>query len=218
MMITRRRNRECSRGPLILAGLLCFVTKPLLADSPKIVRIEEQWELQVGEPDVQRNAPQATMVISPHDDLEGVYFLFTLNHRNADGYQPGGMQVQMWDGEELVDSMAGSAESPLNLSDDVIGWTQCIAVDDSTLSFEVVNGSSTSWGSFGSGGSLRISSPTTLQNLGGYRPAVSLGESRVGYAGNRVVALVLQKLTWYTDDGEVHYLSAPIDIDADLDP
>jgi hypothetical protein len=102
-------------------------------------------------------------------------------------------------------------------TDDVIRWVQRLKIDGGNVTFEVVDGSATSWGSFG-GESLSLSTPTTLENLNGYRPAVSLSESEVGYAGNRVQAMILNKLVWITEDGESHELFAPIDIDTDLDP
>jgi hypothetical protein len=186
-------------------------------ESPKIVQIEEHWEMAVGEPDPQLSAPQATMIMSPQDNLDGQYFLFTLNHRSVPSYEPGGLQVQLWNGNETVDAESYSA-GPLDQSSDVIAWVQRLKVENGSLSFEIVDGSSNSWGNFGSNGSLAFTTPTSLEDLSGYRPAVSLGESQVGYAGNRVQRLLLTKLVWVTDDGETHELQAPIDVDADLDP
>jgi hypothetical protein len=54
--------------------------------------------------------------------------------------------------------------------------------------------------------------------LNGYRPAVSLTESQVSYAENRVISLTLTKLVWVTDDGEIHEMNAPIALDTSLDP
>jgi hypothetical protein len=188
------------------------------ADSPKILEIEEHWELRVGEPDAERSAPQATMVVSPYDDLDGAFFVFTLNHRSVPAYSPGGMQLQLWDGESAVEVAHGSAVGALDQTNDVVRWVERLKIDNGVLSFEVVDGSSTSWGAFGNDGSLRITTPSSLEGLNGYRPAISLTVSQVGYAGNRVQSLILTKLVWHTDDGEVHQLEAPIDIDADLDP
>jgi hypothetical protein len=39
----------------------------------------------------------------------------------------------------------------------------------------------------------------------------------VGYAENRVVSLVLTKLVWVTEDGQVHEQNAPIPVDTSLD-
>ena len=202
---------------IVAACLVVSATRSASAETPNIVQIEEHWEMAVGEPDAQLSSPQATMIMSPQDNLDGQYFLFTINHRSVPSYEPGGMQVQLWNGNETVDAESFSA-GPLEQSGDVIQWVQRLKVENGTLSFEVVDGTSNSWGSFGGSGSLAFATPTSLEDLNGYRPAVSLGESQVGYAGNRVQRLLLKKLVWVTDDGETHVLQAPIDIDADLDP
>lgn len=209
-----------SHCPLSLAtfALVLSVAATGWAQSPKILQIEEHWELRVGEPDAERSSPQAAMVMSPYEDLGGVFYVFTLNHRILPNYSPGGMQVQLWDGESAVDTADGSADGAMDQTNDVVSWVQRLKIDNGTLSFEVVDGSSLSWGAFGNDGSLKITTPTSLDSLNGYRPAISLTESQVGYAGNRVQSLVLTKLVWQTDDGETHELYAPIDIDADIDP
>jgi len=203
-------------GTAILCGLAWCVAAPALAQS-QIVQIEEHWELAIGEPDSPVSAPQVTMVMSPYADLDGQYFVFTINHRSVPNYEPGGLQVQLWNGDEPVDAESFSAD-PLDQTNDVVRWVQRLKVENGTLSFEVVDGSSNSWGSFGGEGGLAFSTATSLESLNDYRPAISLGESQVGYAGNRVQRLLLKKLVWTTDDGQSHELYAPIDIDTDLDP
>jgi hypothetical protein len=203
-------------GCALLSGfVLCFAGKATAQS--KIMQIEEHWELSVGEPDAQLSAPQVTMVMSPVEALDGQFFLFTVNHRTVPDYEPGGMQVQLWNGDDAV-AVESDSHDPLDQTNDVISWVQRLKVEDGALSFEVLDGSSDSWGSFGGGGSLALSTPTTLDSLNGYRPAVSINESEVGYAGNRVQNLLLKKLVWITDDGATHELVAPIDIDTDLDP
>lgn len=201
----------------LFAGVLWCVTTPAWAQSPKIVQIEEHWELSVGEPDAPVSSPQATMVMSPYANLDSQYFVFTINHRSVPNYEAGGLQVQLWSGDEAVDAESFTA-GPLDQTNDIVQWVQRLKVEDGTLSFEVVDGSSASWGSFGGEGSLAFSSPTSLDGLNGYSPGISLTESQVGYAGNRVQRLLLKKLVWLTDDGETHELHVPIDIDTDLDP
>jgi hypothetical protein len=201
------------------AGLAAIVlaTAPAAAQSNKILQIEEHWELQTGEPDPDRSAPQVTMVMSPHDSLDGLFFLFTLNHQSIPDYEPGGMQVQLWDGDAAYEA-SGADVLPLNQSNEVVRWTQRLKLEEGDVTFEIADGASDSWGAFGGSESLRITSESPLESLNNYRPAVSLTESQVGYGGNRVQSLVLKKLVWWTEDGESHELVAPIDIDADLDP
>jgi hypothetical protein len=211
-----RNTRFLSR--IIAGSIVLWTTAPALADSPKVVQIEEQWELSIGVPDTGRSAPQATMVMSPTGNLDSTYFLFTLNCRNLPSYQPGGVQVQRWEGNSVANSGTGSIAEPLSQSADTVSWTQRVTLHDGTITFEVVDGSCDSWGHFGNDGSLKLTSETSLDRLNGYKPAISLTESQIGYADNRVKSLTLKKLVWLTDDGQTHQLSAPIDIHAGLDP
>ena len=183
----------------------------------EIVSIEEHWELNLGEPDSASSSPQVSMVMSPTGHLEGSFFVFTLNHQSAPEWTPGGMQVQFWNGEEILDSKVGSHEEALHHVDEVVTWVQRTTVHDGELTFEITSGQSDSWGAFG-GGDLKFTAETQLANLNGYRPAVSLEESGVAFAGNRVRSLILRKLRWTDAEGHVYEMAAPIDVDADLDP
>ena len=200
----------------VLAGGVAWLIATQAYSQQQVVEIEEHWELAIGEPDAPMSAPQATLVMSPNGNLEGQYFLVTINHRNVPDYAPGGVQVQLWNDDAPV-AVESFGASTLDQTNDTIRWVQRLHVQDGTLSFQVVDGSSLAWGGFG-GESLSLSTPTELTSLNGYRPAISIGESQVGYAGNRVQHLTLTKLVWRTADGESHELHAPIDIDADLDP
>jgi hypothetical protein len=183
----------------------------------EIVSIEEHWELNLGEPDAASSSPQVSMVMSPTGHLEGSFFVFTLNHQSAPEWTPGGMQIQFWNGEEILDSKVGADEEALHHADEVVTWVQRLSVKDGELTFEVISGQSESWGAFG-GDDLKFTYETQLDNLNAYRPAVSLGESGVAFAGNRVRSLILRKLRWTDADGHVYEMAAPIDVDADLDP
>jgi hypothetical protein len=200
---------------ILLGWGVCFA-EPCRASSPQVVSVEEHWELRISQPDTDRSAPQITMVMSPVSHLDGVHFLITLNHSTVPDYAPGGVQLQAWDGEELLASHTNHDGDTLDHADETITWVQRISLNNGHLSFQIVNGQSESWGHFG-GDSLSFSTPTSLAALNGYRPGVSLTESQVGYAENRVVSLVLTKLVWVTEDGQVHEQSAPIPVDTSLD-
>ncbi|MEX0613075.1 MAG: hypothetical protein WD738_11075 [Pirellulales bacterium] len=195
-------------------GVAILIAAPTWAAN--VVRVEEHWELRLAQPDQDRSAPQTTMVVSPDGDLEGAHFLFTLNHSNVPSYEPGGMQVQLWDGDELLDHHAADELGALAHADEVVTWVHGLSLEDGTLTFGIADGQSETWGEFG-GDDLSLSTATSLTNLNGYMPGVSITESQVGYAENRVVSLTLTKLVWYTDDGEVHELNAPIAVDTSLD-
>jgi hypothetical protein len=213
-----RRESNLLSGILpctVVFGIL-GIAAPAFAESNKVVLVEEHWELQVSEPDTERSAPQTTMVMSPTGNVDGAHFLFTLNHSTVPDYVPGGMQVQLWQGGELVEEQTASNSAALVHSNETIHWVQRISLQDGALTFQVRDGESETWGAFG-GDELSLGVTTSLTALNSYRPSVSLSESQVGYAENRVISLTLTKLVWVTEDGEVHEMNAPIPIDTSLD-
>ena len=216
-MANNLKQLENLAGKAFIFGLATLITATVWADAPRVVSVEEHWELHVGQPDADSSAPQTTMVMSPSGDLGSAYFLFTLNHSNVPDYRPGGMQIQLWDGTDLVEHRVADESSALTHEGEVVTWVQRMSLEDGNLTFQISNGSSDTWGSFG-GSDLTLSTPTTLTGLNSYLPAVSLTESGVGFAENRVISLVLKKLVWVTEDGVVHEQNAPIPIDTSLNP
>jgi hypothetical protein len=215
-MMHSQRTLRTHASAIIALGLIGWGATPSWGQSD-VVQIEEHWELRISQPDPDRSAPQTTMVMSPTGDLSGVHFLFTLNHVGVPAFEAGGLQVQLWDGVDLVDESVANETGTLHHNEEVIRWTQRLTLNEGTLDFRVVDGESESWDEFG-GDDLSFSVPTALTRLNSYKPAVSLTESQVSYAENRVVSLILTKLVWVTDDGQVHEQNAPIPIDTSLDP
>ena len=158
------------------------------------------------------------MTMSPTNGVEGTFFVTTLNHWSYPDFAAGGIQVQRWSGEYCKESVGGSNQNTLQQDQEVITWVQRLRLVDGKLIFEIVDGHSQSWGSFGGSEELKITHATELSRLNDYRPAVSLDQSGIAYAGNRVSSLTLKKLRWQTLDEEFHELIAPIDIATDLDP
>jgi hypothetical protein len=215
MVLSVLRPGRYATALLTLCG--CLFSQASLADDNDVVEIEEHWELEVGGPDAGRSAPQVTMIMSPVDNLNGDFFALTINHWSYPDFEEGGYQLQRWHGEECQEAAHGARTNPIEQDGEVISWVQRISVNEGILKFHVLNGQSESWSQFGGEGFL-ISTPTSLSRLNNYRPGVSIEQSGIGYAGNRVSSLVLQKIRWKTADGEEHEMVAPIDIDSDLDP
>lgn len=203
---------------LLLVAAVALGGSPQICRAIEIVLIEEHWQLRIGQPDPQSVAPQASMVMAPHSQLDATYFVFALNHRGVPHFAPGGLQVQHWENDEPIATIDTRSEQPIVESNEVITWVQRLELKEGRLVFEVVDGQSNSWGAFGGSHELQLSVPTTLSNLNDYAPRISLEESGVSFGGNRVQSLVLQKLRWTDSTGQVYELVAPIDVDADLDP
>jgi hypothetical protein len=203
-------------APLAALALLAWMTST--GSAIDIVEIQEHWELSIGEPDAASSSPQVSMVMSPNNHLYGHFFVFTLNHHSDPEWVPGGMQVQHWDGEDVVESHIGPQEGVMTNANEVVRWVQKLSLSSGQLNFEIVSGSSTSWGAFGGQGHLKAAFATNLSNLNNYYPGISIQQSGVCFAGNRVKSLTLTKLRWIDSTGQSYEMSAPIDVDADLDP
>jgi hypothetical protein len=173
------------------------------AQAPTIVRVEEDWELVVGIPDPDRDAPQITTVISPQGDCSGVYAAVDVNHQSLPEFSPGGLQLQIWRNGSAIAERRFPNASVLSQAGETIRWTQAMELTGGVLTFEVVHGSSTTWGNFGGEGYLRAHVSTSLGSLNGYSPNVSVENSGVSYADNRVTSLTIKRVRYYTSSGQV---------------
>lgn len=168
-----------------------------------VVRIEEDWELVIDEPDVASNAPQVTTVLSPFADLGGYYVALELNYQSQPQYAPGGVHLQLWQGQQFVSTRKFPVDARLGTASETITWTQAVEATEGTLTFEITDGESQTWGAFGGEGYLKVTLPGYACNLDGYRPEVSTGNSGVGFAKNRVVSLTLKRVRATASTGVV---------------
>jgi hypothetical protein len=159
--------------------------------------------LVVATPDSNSDSPQITCIISPMGNVASVYTAFDLNHQSLPSYSPGGLQLQVWNGDVAVSQRKFPNDSVLTHAGETICWTQSLEIVEGSLVMEIIDGSSTTWGSFGGQGYLRATVNTTLADLNAYNPAVSIANSGVSYAANRVQSLVLKSVQLTTSTGEV---------------
>lgn len=215
--MTRKPGRSIVRSPrtekllarrrflgMLGGGAAALMVKPGFAQEsiPPYNRIEEDWELIVGEPDPDTHAPQLINVISPTGDSSGKYGILELNHSTQPEYFEGGLQLQIWSGDECRDYATTTDSSLLNITGETITYTLSMALSYGLLRFRVKNGTSTTWGSFG-GSNLYVSTPSTVANLSGYSTAVSVAKSRVAFAGHRVEKFSLKQVRYYIDSDVV---------------
>jgi len=170
---------------------------------PTIVRVEEDWEMVVGEPDPDTSAPQVTCVISACGDVESVHAVFELNQQSLPAFTPGGLQLQLWDGEAPLCDRKFPSYAVLAQPGETIRWTQSVELDDGKLTFEIKDGSSATWGGFGGQGYLKAVVDTALTSLNDYRPQITANNSGINYAENRVESLILKRVRAYTSTGEM---------------
>jgi hypothetical protein len=188
-------------------ALLCLTAVPFslalgtsVLDTPAADRIEEDWELVVASPDSSLVGPQITMTMKPSSDDSSPVMIFNLNYREQPSFSPGGLQVQVWNGSNLVATSSQGSNS-FQTSNETVTWTQRMSLSGSSLSDKIVSGNSTTWGAFGQGdGDLAANAPTTLTSLGGYDPATSIAKSRPGFQSNRVTSMTLRRVRYYAGE------------------
>ena len=171
-----------------LVDLTLFSAYDVLGQNPPtIVRIEEDWMLQINNPDAGNDAPQIINVLSPTSLLGDLHGILELNHSTAPDYQAGGMQLQLWKNEDQLSWKTHPNSAKLQTNNETITYTMVMEIANGTLTFSIINGNSTTWGQFGQAQNLQVANTTsTIQNLGGYNPQTSITQSEIGYAANRV--------------------------------
>jgi hypothetical protein len=108
------------------------------------------------------------------------------------------MQVQVWSGSNVL-STASDGSNQFATPGETITWTQQMSIGQSgTVTYRVMNGQSTTWGTFGISGRLSVTFPTALTNLSGYRPATSVTNSGASWESNYVTQLTLVRVRYYS--------------------
>ena len=163
-----------------------------------VVHVEEDWMLVLNEPDGSVDSPQFHTIMSPFGDADSFYAQVLWNYRETPNFTSGGVQLQSYEGESLI-RRRSMEYGQLSTSAESITWTQSLTTDGVALSFDVSDGESTTWGTFGK--DMRISSDANLPDLSGYSPDVSAHESCVTYGSNRVNVLVITEVRYYGASG-----------------
>jgi hypothetical protein len=178
---------------------------------PTIVRVEEDWSLNVSSPQQGICAPQLTTVISPSCDTNSIYGAFAINHRALPEFTAGGLQMQIWnnDSPEKYENFANDMMLNYREAQETITWTQSMSLEGGVLTFQILNGRSQTWGVFGGSDDLKASVNSTVSNLINYSPNVSVKNSGISYASNRVQSLTITKVRWITSTGQVYEDSTP---------
>jgi hypothetical protein len=189
----------------LLAGIIGFwaSTPMALATGSDVVKVEEEWELVVEQPDLETVAPQVTCIISPHSHANALFAAFNVNHKSYPSWVPGGLQLQLWNGDAPISGFNFPNNNQLNTAAEVVRWTQTMTLTGSNLKFEVKSGSSTTWGTFGGQGYLTATVDSPVENLNNYSPDVSTSNSGISYGANRVTSLKIKKVKFTTSNGDV---------------
>lgn len=195
-------SQSSRRGWLVLLVLVSISWGELFASDPlPVIRVEEDWVVEIGTPDPLIDAPQIVTTISPFSSLDGAYAVFELNHMTLPDYTAGGMQLQVWSGESILNYKNFPTINALTHVNESVHYTMKMEISGGNMSFEVVNGTSSTWGDFGGQGYLKSTYNTTLTDLGTYSPITSVTNSRVGFASHQVKRYSLIQVRYYSQDG-----------------
>lgn len=169
--------------------------------APSIVRVEEDWELVVQSPDENSAGPQVGCTISPYADVDFGNATLELNFQSLPQFVAGGIQLQTWQDDNPIDSRKFPKNEVLHHDGEVVQWTQTMRIDSGVVTFEIINGTSETWGTFGGQGYLKSSLSTNLSNLNAYQPNVSVQNSGISFGKNLVTSLTLKRVRVQTSDG-----------------
>jgi hypothetical protein len=199
-------------GIAALAVIAATVTASSLtaqSSGTDVYRIEEDWQLVVGTADDGLVVPQVTCTISPLD-MNTAYCAFDLNFHSQPDWSPGGLQVHTWDPSDPIAYSNSVHTQTMTSSNETVTWTQTMTLDPnlSIVTFQVINGQSQTWGSFGgqkwgNPGMLTLGITTSLPNLNGYDCNVSLDNSGVSFGGNVVTSQTLMAIRYYDVTGKL---------------
>lgn len=166
-----------------------------------LVRVEEDWQLVVGEPDANSCGPQVACTMSPFSHIDDTYFTLEINHRSVPYWSPGGITLHQWFGEGQVQSMERPDRSVMQSNDETVTWTQVLYVTGGNLVFKIEDGTSSTWGPFGYTGNLKLHANWGSDNINEYTPDVSVSRSGVAFASNRVKSLKILRIRGTLSDG-----------------
>jgi hypothetical protein len=166
--------------------------------TPVADRVEEDWQLVVATPDYEGVGPQITTSMSPDVDLTtNPWVAFDMNYREYPFFRPGGMQLQVWSGPEVLSTSTQGSEQ-FNTPNETLSWTQRMSVSGGTITYSLANGQSATFDSFGQGeGQLSVSYPTALVSLANYSPDVTIANSGVSWQSNNVTSMTLVCVRYY---------------------
>jgi hypothetical protein len=194
-----------SRSVRLVALFALCLTPPARAfDSGPVMRIEEDWEIVVGEPSPDENLPQLYVVSTPSGSIDGQYSVFEINNLLLPDFYGGGLQFQTWWGDQATGEAHHTNYSSLSTNGETITFTVRLrAWGDGNVSFKVQNGQSTTWGAFGNNSSLRLVRDCGLSTLSSYTPESSAKYSRVGSGRGRIQTFRIKQVRYYDANGNL---------------
>lgn len=196
----RRLLGLATASPLAMSWL--NTTPSVIADESngQTIRVEEDWYVKIGTPDPDYDSPQITTVLAPSWTLWGKYAVFDMNCATQPGFSSGGVQIQLWQDDAIIQTASNTNWASMHMINEEIRYTSAMSIANGNIVFEILNGSSESWGTFGNG-ELRLQAPTWRSHLAGYDPSFTTYNSRIGFASHRVRRFILERVRYFNSSG-----------------
>lgn len=196
----------------VVAGLVFLGNLQSSVCGQVVTRIEEDWVVEVVDPDDGLTAPQFTSVMTPDQDDPSSYFTIEFNHSTDGDFVGGGLQLQAWQSDALAEASDRLSEEVLRNNDERIFWTQYMETSSAGIEFGLSSLSSRTWNDVDLSEAKLVVASSSVSNLNHYRLVDSTSGSGVGYAANRVGDMILIEVRAYAGDQLVqrvevnHYL------------
>lgn len=183
----------------ITASLVVSLASAMAQTSSQVIdQVQEDWQLVIATPDVPAVGPQITTCMSPVSDNSTPFVAYDLNYREFPSFIAGGMQLQVWSGQNVL-STDSYGSSQFATANETVSWTQVMSIGSGKINYNVARGISTTWGYFSwFGNQLGVSFSTSLSDLNGYSPEASVANSGVSWESNYVTSLTLVQVRYYS--------------------
>jgi len=185
-------------GVVAIPVVLCSVLEVRAQSTEPVVRVEEDWVMVLNQPANNVVSPHFFTVMSPDPYLESNYAQVAWNHREQPNYSSGGLQLHSCSGEKIVRYRSVGVQE-LSTTAETVTWTQVLETDGMAVRFAIVNGQSTTWGTFGK--DMTIDMDGSLSSLDSYNPEVSRANSVVTFGANRVDVMKIVEVRKYGASG-----------------
>ncbi len=167
------------------------------------IRIEQDWELVIANPDPTTSSPQIYIQMDPYPkSAKGGLFL--LNYQDSPSFGAGGLQLQLWNLDQNLALKSFQNGVSLSKKDEKITWTQYMELNNGNLNFGVSQLASSTWGKVGTADNWVVSIPyTELTTFSGYyQTSDTLSESGILLGASAVKSLKLLKVLKYDKGGK----------------
>src|SRR5690606_17770122 len=116
-------------------------------------------------------------------------------------FRKGGMQLQCWRGEQLLNYRGQQRPVKLNKDEETISFTTVTEAGNDTITLAITNGRSKSFGQFGGNSNLRIVLKVSGANLDSFDGQYSILHSRCEWGNQEVPALCRTAIRYFNAAG-----------------